>query len=414
MTPWPAEAPGLTSGQCRQLLELVDQRFGIRGSDYGASRLEVAVQKLLPRSGCADITELLAMLRDPANQRWLFELVESLTVGETYFLRDPAQIAALRDTILPETITRRGGERRLTAWSAGCSTGEEVYTLAILLKERKLPIDWDVTLLGTDINRESLRIAREAAYPAWSFRATPAAIRDRYFESTAGGWRLTDGVRHMARFAWANLGTDPLFPPLTDIDLIMCRNVTIYFDEVATQRLYRALVGGLARGGWLMLGPSDPLPVDREGLERVEVAGTVLWRRTFEKSLARRPRVTPIGPRLTRTARPKRMPAVRQEGLEGEEELEAGLLALESGEAGAALDLLRRATFREPGNAVAQFALGRAYVATGDALRGRTALLQTRRLLAPLAGDDLVPGSDSLSVETVRQTVQTYLEELAA
>jgi Flp pilus assembly protein TadD len=95
-------------------------------------------------------------------------------------------------------------------------------------------------------------------------------------------------------------------------------------------------------------------------------------------------------------------------------ELEDGLLALESGSADSALELLRRATFREPENAVAQFALGRAYVATGDPARARTALLQTRRLLAPLSGDEFLAGSDSLSVETVRQTVRTYLEELGA
>src|SRR5260221_12829080 len=81
----------------------------------------------------------------------------------------------------------------------------------------------------------------------------------------------------MTRFAWMNLGADSLMPPSADLDLIMCRNVTIYFDEEATQRLYRALVRAMAPGGWLMLGPSDPVPTDRGGVEGVEVEGAVLW-----------------------------------------------------------------------------------------------------------------------------------------
>src|SRR5439155_17272183 len=143
---------------------------------------------------------------------------------------------------------------------------------------------WDVLLVGTDVNRESLRIAREGKYPAWSFRATPDEIRSRYFLASDTGWRLTDSIRRMTRFAWMNLGADSLMPPSPELDLIMCRNVTIYFDAAATQRLYQALVRALAPGGWLMLGPSDPVPADRGGLERVEVEGAVLWRRLAARS----------------------------------------------------------------------------------------------------------------------------------
>src|SRR5258708_4027282 len=95
-------------------------------------------------------------LLTPAQRQAFLDLVERRAVGETYFLRDPAQIAALRETILPELVLRRGSERRLRMWSAGCSTGEEPYTLAMLLLEKQLA-DWDITLVGTDVNRESLR-----------------------------------------------------------------------------------------------------------------------------------------------------------------------------------------------------------------------------------------------------------------
>src|SRR5439155_12434515 len=321
----------------------------------------------------------------------------------------------------PDLIERHSGEQRLRLWSAGCSTGEEPYTLAILMREHfDIHPAWDVLLVGTDVNRESLRIAREGNYPAWSFRATPDEIRSRYFLASDTGWRLTDSIRRMTRFAWLNLGADPLTPPSPELDLIMCRNVTIYFDAVATQRLYQALVRALAPGGWLMLGPSDPVPADRGGLERVEVEGAVLWRRVIP---AKPPRVTrgQAGKRVAAPA-PKAIvvatPATTAEPIiavdEGREELDAGLLALEAGALAAAIDWLRRATFRDPRSPLAQFALGRAYADNGDASRAHTALIQARRLLAPLDGEALVPGSDAMPVETLRQTIRTHLEGLHA
>jgi chemotaxis methyl-accepting protein methylase len=401
----------LSARQRRAVLEVIQSRFGIRDSDYGASRIDAAVQSVLPTTEYTDVDSMLASLAPESMPRWLFELVEYLTVGETYFLRDPAQILALRETILPDVINRRGTERRLRMWSAGCSTGEEVYTLAILLKERNLASDWDISLVGTDVNRESLRVAREARYPAWSFRSTPETVRDRYFEPISGDWRLQESLRRMARFAWANLGSELLMPPLSDADLVVCRNVTIYFDDVATQRLYNALVSALAPGGWLMLGPSDPLPADTRGLERIEAAQTVLWRRLAAPRTERPRSVPPTTPQvLPRLPRP-RTAAPKHVAVPGNE-MEAGLLALEAGSAGLALELLRRATFHYPDSALAQFGLARAYVALGDRARAQAALIHTRRLLLHRSADELVPGSDSMAVETLRQTVATYLEEL--
>jgi chemotaxis protein methyltransferase CheR len=207
-----------------------------------------------------------------------------------------------------------------------------------------------------------------------------------------------------------NLGAESFTPPSAELDLIVCRNVTIYFDGAATQRLYRALIRTLAPGGWLMLGPSDPLPTDRAALERVETSDTVLWRR-----------VTPVKTqRGSRSAAPVQLatPPARstpeETGGDGRDELEAGLLALEAGSSATALDCLRRATFRDPRSPLAQFALGRAYVQNGDRIRARRPLVQARRLLAPLDGAALVPGSDALPVETLRQTIYSHLEDLRA
>jgi hypothetical protein len=174
-----------------------------------------------------------------------------------------------------------------------------------------------------------------------------------------------------------------------------------------------------------MLGSSDPIPADRELLERVEVADTVLWRRLSEPS-PNRPKtpprtVIPLGGKmrspLGEPASPSAVDRIESAGATREQptnDLEAGLLALESGSTGAAIESLRRATFRDASSALAQFALARAYVAIGDRGRALTALLHTRRLLAPLSSNEFVPGIDSLSAEALRQTVQTFLEDLTA
>ena len=412
-----AGAPALTENQRTIFLELIDRRFGIRGSDYGASRVNEAVQRVLPLTSFSNPSEMLDSFDEQSEPRWLYALVEYLTIGETYFLRDAAQVAALRNTILPDVIARRGDERRLRLWSAGCSTGEEVYTLAILLIEAGIALGWDIALIGTDLNRESLRTAREAVYPAWSFRATPDDVRNRYFEHIGNDWRLIDRVRNMARFAWMNLGANPLMPPSTDIDVILCRNVTIYFEDAATQRLYQTLIGALSSGGWLVLGPSDPVPSDRSGLRRVDVADAVLWQRAQPSPAVEQPRTptrTPA-PMPTRIARPPRRVSVRPEkktprGGDTREEMQAGLLALETGSTQFAVDCLRRATFRDPENALAHFALGRAYFELGEPEHAVATLIHAQRLLAPMVGDELVPGSDSLRVDAVRQAVHSYLE----
>jgi chemotaxis methyl-accepting protein methylase len=391
-----------------EFLDLVDQRFGIRGSEYGISRIDEAVTRVLETTTCQTYLQLLHALATGAPREWLELLVEGLTVGETYFFRDPAQVSALREVILPTILQRRAADRRMRVWSAGCSTGEEPYTFAMLLRELPGLADWQVHLFGTDVNRESLTAAREGSYAPWSFRATPNAQRERFFEPDGHRWRVIDAVRRMVRFGWMNLAADPLVPPASDFDLIACRNVTIYFDDAATQRLYRALVQALAPGGWLVLGPSDPLPSDRDLLERVETGQAVLWRR--------RNAAKPAAPAARVPERVFRQTPIAKEHrnvVDARAELEAGLLALEAGSAQTALDWLRRATFRDPQSPLGQFALARAYLGVGDLARAQAALLHARRLLEPFEGRASVPASDDMSVESLRQAVQAALEEAA-
>ena len=160
-----------------------------------------------------------------------------LTTGETYFFRDKGQFALLRNWILPELIEHKKSIRSLRLWSAGCSTGEEAYSIAILLHEllpqRK---DWNTLILGTDINDKAIEKAKAGIYGQWSFRMINPEIQRRYFQKRKDEWEIDARIREMVKFQVGNLKENP-FPDYTsdmhDIDIILCRNVFIYFNDEA-------------------------------------------------------------------------------------------------------------------------------------------------------------------------------------
>jgi chemotaxis protein methyltransferase CheR len=284
----------------RAYRRLIEEHAGLRLTDHQARDLAGFVAELLATTTYEDAQALYGALATGARRDLIEALPARLTIGETHFFRVGPQIDALRTAVLPEIIGRRASQRRLRAWSAGCSTGEEPYTLAILIREQlAAPDGWDVQLLATDINEQALDAARAASYGDWSFRGTPDEVRRRYFAPDGRRWRLVESVRRMVRFAPMNLLADPipsLQPEATvptlgpTFDLILCRNVTIYFGPEAVQRVYQRFAEALADGGWLVLGPSDPVPAQPGPLEPTYVRGAVLWRRA--KAKARGPALT--------------------------------------------------------------------------------------------------------------------------
>ncbi len=188
-------------------------------------------------------------------------LMPLLTNGESYFERDKGQFALIRDTILPDLIQRRGrdGEKTLRLWSAGCSTGEEVYSLA-MVTHAALPRGWKVTILGTDINMEALQRARRAVYGAWSFRGVEPTTRDRYFCEVGGGYEVVPELRERVTFAFCNLSASD-WPDaergITDMDLIVCRNVLIYFQRTIVAQVLSRFTRTLRAGGYLLTGHAE-------------------------------------------------------------------------------------------------------------------------------------------------------------
>jgi len=199
-------------------------------------------------------------LRLPDFQREeLPELAEALTVTETFFYRNADQIQALVEEVLPARA-RRGGQR-LRILCAGCASGEEPYSLAIALKENVPELDdWNVQILGVDVNRAMLAKAARARYSPWSLRATPDAIRERYFERAGSEFVLDPSVAKMVTFRAQNVAEhDPLFFRALACDVIFCRNVIMYFTPEGMSRAIRHLTEALLPGGFLFLGHAETL-----------------------------------------------------------------------------------------------------------------------------------------------------------
>ncbi|MCY2927452.1 MAG: chemotaxis protein CheR, partial [Planctomycetota bacterium] len=210
-------------------------------------------------------------------------LIAGLTGGETHFFRNRPQFEALERHILPDLIARRRATRRLRIWSAGCATGEEPYSLAILL-QRLLPdlADWNITLLATDLNRQALEKARRGVYGAWSFREVPPEIQTGYFISRSREFEITPATRALVTFAHLNLveGTYPSpANNTTEMDLILCRNVLIYFNEETTRGVVGRLHESLAGGGWLVVGHAEPSQSIFGEFHTQNFPGTVIYQR---------------------------------------------------------------------------------------------------------------------------------------
>lgn len=212
---------------------------------------------------------------------WL-HLARALTIGESYFFRDLGQMTLLRTVILPERLAANAASRRLRILSAGCSTGEEPYTLALLLDQLGISQSWDIHIIGADINDQALERARVGRYPEWSLRGVGATERERFFRRHGKEWEVDPRLRPWVSFRHVNLVSDPLPCSeigLAEMDLILCRNVFIYFDADNTSRLVRKLTDTLRPGGYLLTGHAEVQGIDTAGLTRELHSHSMVYRR---------------------------------------------------------------------------------------------------------------------------------------
>ena len=258
------------------VLDFVRRRTGLALTDPG--RPAAAIRRAMAQVRIRDADRYRELLEsDPV---LLDALLAELTVGESYFLRERGQLDFIGQEVIPEIRQRRGAGHVIQAWSAGCAGGEEAYSLAILADQIGAGVA--VRVLGTDIARERLDFARRGVYGKWSLRGVPAHVMERYFRQRGRSVEVAPEIRAAVAFRHLNLVDENWHSAgveLGRMDLVLCRNVLIYFDPAAIDRVARRLVDSLSDEGWLFLGASDPILTDIVPCDVVITGAGIAYRR---------------------------------------------------------------------------------------------------------------------------------------
>ena len=195
---------------------------------------------------------------DPRAESEFDQIYDLVTTNETYFFREPAQLTAFTEEIVPDILTRKP-VKKVRIWSAGCSSGEEPYSLAILLAEAGWYGKAEFEIFASDINQQVLAKARKGTYRENAFRATDPTMREKYFTREAEAWRIRDEVRNRVSFGRLNLYDESRVSLLGHLDVVFCRNVIIYFDDASKRIVVTNFYNRLVEGGYLLLGHSESL-----------------------------------------------------------------------------------------------------------------------------------------------------------
>lgn len=252
----------MTDEEFPLLRDLIYSYSGLFFSDDNRYLLE---RRLAPRLAFRQLStfhEYYYFLKyDVSRDQELSDIMDVLTTNETYFFRESFQLKAFTDEILPVLLTlkARHCDKTIRIWSAGCSTGEEPYTIAMLLLDKPELAGWKIEIIGTDISQRVLHHARKGVYGNTSFRVTEPHYKSRYFIEQDGGYRVADRIREFVTFSRLNLYDSGKYLFLGKMDIIFCRNVIIYFDMPAKKRVIENFYNTLQPGGFLLLGHSESL-----------------------------------------------------------------------------------------------------------------------------------------------------------
>jgi chemotaxis protein methyltransferase CheR len=263
----------LSEKEFQRISRMVGELAGINLHDGKRELVKARLGKRLRLLGLSSYTEYMKYVEEDASGVELANMLDALSTNLTYFFRESQHLDYLSKDILPQMIAAAGrGPKKLRVWSAGCSSGEEPYSIAVVLMETLPdPSRWDVKILATDISGQVLAKARQGVYEEARFRDMPAAIRGRYFELADSGppkrFRVCDQLRKMVHFARLNL-MEP-WPMRGPFDIIFCRNVMIYFDKPTQERIIHRFTDILSPGGVLFIGHSESLSGIQHKLRQV-------------------------------------------------------------------------------------------------------------------------------------------------
>ena len=383
-----------------QVSALVREEAGIVLPAHRHGALRAALRRVAPGlDSCAFVREAT---RRPGGRELVDRLIDEVTVQESSFLRDRAQLDLIdwRGLRAAGQAAGTSTSHLVRVWSSGCAHGEEAYTLALHACEAFAPLPAPVSVLGTDISARAVATASAGRYGKRAIRAVSAHTRKQYFEQQSDGTYLVgDRLRAMVRFARHNLAHDP-FPPSGEsaFDLIACRNVLIYLGAPLAERVIDGLERALRPGGVLVLGaadallrPAKPPQVTARPVPPAPSRSAARLRRPLGRppTLSREARLAAALDAADRGRRDEAHAQVTamlaEDPLDAEVQFVHGLIALEAGDPGAAAAALRRALYTDARFALAAFTLGRAYDALGD---GPAARRSYRHALTHLDPDD--------------------------
>jgi chemotaxis protein methyltransferase CheR len=273
----------MTDSEFRMLCELIKSRCGLHFDEDSRFLVEKRVARRIQEAEVASFSAYHLLLRDGRHGDEEFaNLVDALTTNETYFFRESRQLRALIDEIIPDIQARRRGQGRtgpVTIWSAGCSSGEEPYSIAAMAIEAGIDPQKELRIYASDISRAMLARSRRGVYREASFRETSPAMRERYFVAKDGHHTISDQVRRCVDFIHLNLMDRSKIALLGSIDVVVCRNVIIYFDLATKKRVIETFYEKLRPGGYLLLGHSESLINVSSAFELKHLKNDLVYRR---------------------------------------------------------------------------------------------------------------------------------------
>lgn len=239
----------------KYLQQLVYSGSGIVLEQDKQYLLEARLTGLARQHSLAGINDLCNLLRATRDGTVRNQVIDAMTTNETYFFREPTHYDAIRTKLLPALRELRGGTKKLSFWSSASSSGQEAYSLAMMLHEQGFG-DWNIQILGTDLSSQMLAKARSGRYLQIEVnRGLPAALLIKHFRRQGLEWELKDQIKKMVRFEPFDLRQK--MRSLGPFDLVFCRNVLVYFDAATRKEILREMHGTLFRGGWLLLGAAE-------------------------------------------------------------------------------------------------------------------------------------------------------------
>jgi len=247
----------MKSGDFEYLSALLKKHSGLALTAEKTYLLESRLLPVSKKHNLSDLSALVGRLRKTSNKDLISEVVEAMTTNESFFFRDTRPFDTLRDVILPPLLEERKMKRRIRIWCAAASSGQEPYSIAIILNElaRKLN-GWKIEIVGTDISNDILDKAKSGRYSQFEVqRGMPVTLLMKYFTQSDDAWEIQSGIREMVSFKYWNLLDD--LSPLGKFDIVFCRNVLIYFDAETKTKVLNNISGLMPKDGMLFLGGAE-------------------------------------------------------------------------------------------------------------------------------------------------------------